>query len=57
MMCEAPCDLGDIVDDIITELGIPDLHKEAARREGHLAFFEGRDIKEALRYWWEAIQV
>jgi hypothetical protein len=54
MMSEVPCDLADIVDELIAELGIPDLHKEQARREGHLAFFEDRDIKEALRYWWFA---
>lgn len=50
---ERPTDLSDIIDDIITELNIPDQHKEDAAQEGHLAFLENRDIKAAIRYWWD----
>lgn len=48
-----PTDLTDIINDIIDELGIPDTYRDEALREGHFANFEYRDIKAALRYWWE----
>lgn len=53
---ETPTDLQDIIDDIILELDIPEYFHEDASQEGHLAFYEKRDIKEAIRYWHETEQ-
>lgn len=49
-MMMTTCDLSEIIDDICDELGIP--HSEQAQREGHIAFTENRDIKQALIYWY-----
>lgn len=51
---EIPCDLTDIIDEIISELNIPEHLKEDARREGQFAFCENRDIEAAIHYWLEA---
>ncbi len=48
-----PCDLTDIIDEIISDLNISEDLQEDARREGHRAFCENRDIKAAIRYWLE----
>lgn len=47
-------DLSDIIEDIIKELGVPDSLKDQARREGHFAFTENRDIEAAIRYLCES---
>lgn len=48
-------DLSDIIDDIISELNIPDQFRDDALREGHTAFYENRDVRTAISYWWEHI--
>lgn len=56
ILTEAPCDLGDIIEDLRKEVGIPDCFGEQAQREGQIAFHESRDIGRALLYWWETLQ-
>lgn len=43
----------DIIEEAVKDLQIPDIFKDEAEKEGYLAHLEGRDIVEALRYWWE----
>lgn len=52
---EAPCDLADIIQDIIQDLNIPTEYHLKALLEGHRAYHENRDIEMALRYWWDSI--
>lgn len=48
-----PCDLQEIIDEIISELKIPEQFHEDASQEGHLAFYERRDLQAAIQYWWQ----
>ena len=50
---EIPCDLADIINEIISQFNIPEDLKEGASREGHRAFCENRDIEAAIQYWLE----
>lgn len=43
----------DIIEEAVKDLQIPDVYKDEAEKEGYLAHLEGRDIAEALRYWYE----
>jgi len=54
---EQPFDLEDICIDIANELGIPKPQQDAAVQEGFFAYRENRDIKEAMRYWWETSNI
>ena len=54
---EQPFDLEDICLDIAEELGIPEPQRDAAVQEGFFAYRQNRDLKEAIRYWWEATNI
>lgn len=47
-------ELSDITAELLIKLNIPDNLHDAARTEAHRAYFEGRDIESALRYWHES---
>ena len=44
----------DIIEETVKDLQIPDFYKDEAEKEGYLAYLEGRQIKEAIRYWAES---
>jgi len=45
--------LSEIIEGIVSGLDIPEELTDQARREGHIAFCEKRDIKAAISYWLE----